>query len=163
MGHYISGIITSFKYQGDLPYLYLIGNYAFIPLTSNRDGFKGYAVEPFGHFNPAIKKLIKDLSFAGACAFIETDFHGGDGSQIAIVYQHGKIVLGPLVSSHNSTSNSMPIEAGILPLIDGAVNRALRLMGICRHLGKDEFDTARLGFFRTNRDVLDEIQIDTSS
>ncbi len=59
MSHYISGIITSFKYQGNLPYLYLVGNYASIPLKRDIAGFKGYAIEPFGHLTPAIALEIR--------------------------------------------------------------------------------------------------------
>ncbi|MDG9670834.1 hypothetical protein ONV78_24055 [Hahella sp. CR1] len=142
MGHNISGIVTSFKYQGDLPHLYLVGNYAFIPLCARTKGFRGSAIAPFARFGsnltPKIKKLTKELSFTGMCGFIETSYHGGYGSQLAVVWEYGSIIYGPVESGE-------------------AINEALKLMGIWRHEGKDEFDTARLGWYRDNKEVLLEI------
>lgn len=157
MGHHISGIITSFKYQGDLPYLYLIGNYAFIPLNRNVDSFKGYPLEPFDNLTPPIKKLLKELSFTGRCAFIETDFFGGSGTQVSVVYDKGKITLGPLTSRHKLSNNFIRSGDIQVLVVDEAINQALQFIGIISHAGKDEFNTARLGAFRDNQDVLDEI------
>jgi hypothetical protein len=153
MGHCISGIITSFKYKGDLPHLYLVGNYVFIPLDRLQNNFKGYSSAPFDNLTPTIKKLIKDLSFTGRCAFIETDFFGGSGTQSAVVYENGKIVLGPLMSLHN-----VEYSEAQGAVVDEAINQILRFIGILRHSEKDEFDTIRLGYFRSNQDVLDDSQ-----
>lgn len=143
MSHDISGIITSFKYDGDLPHVYLVGNYAFIPLDSHTEGFKGYPIKPFkpyeNELTQEIKNLAKELSYSGRCGFIETSYHGGVGSQLAVVWEMGRCIYGPIDS-------------------DTSINDALKLMGIWCHEGKDEFDTARLGWFRSNKEVLEEIR-----
>ena len=143
MSHYISGIVTSFKCEGDLPHLYLVGNYAFIPLNSKNDGFKGYAMPPFSpheaELTQQIAHLAKELSFSGSTAYIETDYFGGDGHQIATVWKDGRKVFGPEKS-------------------DDAINKALKTIGIWKHEGKDEFDTARLGMFSTNKEILETIE-----
>ena len=142
MGHFVSGIVTSFKYIGDLPHVYLVGNYALIPLSSVSEKFKGYAIEPFEELTPNIKKLARDLSFYGKCAFIETSYHGGLGSQASIVWENGDCVFEPTQA-------------------DDAINRALNFMGIWCHDGKDEFDTARLGWYRSNKEIEQEYMIKT--
>ena len=137
MGHFVSGIITSFKYMGDLPHVYLVGNYALIPLSSMSEKFKGFSIAPFEELTPNIKKLARDLSFYGKCAFIETSYHGGFGLQASIVWENGGCVF-------------EPIQA------EDAINRALSFMGIRCHDGKDEFDTAHLGWYRSNEEVQQE-------
>lgn len=57
MAHFISSIITTFKYKGDLPYIYLKDNYALIPLSAKTVGFEGDEIEPFYNLTDEIRKL----------------------------------------------------------------------------------------------------------
>ena len=153
MGHSVSGIITSFKYTGDLPFVYLIGNYALIPLDRYSKNFKGYAIEPSEELTNEIKKLAKNLSYSGKCAFIETSYHGGSGYQVAIVWDNGKRVYGPVISYDNLSEEYINRK---LTIVEDAINDALKYIGILRHEGKDEFDTARLGWYNSVEAVINE-------
>jgi hypothetical protein len=124
MAHNISGIITSFKYEGDLPHLYLVGNYALLPLDAYMDGYKGFPEKPFEELTPPIIKLAKELSWRGKVAFIETSYFGGDGSQASLVWESGRRVLGPLYSSTDEISGEY---SDIAEVVEVAIN--LRFAG----------------------------------
>ncbi|MEM7584493.1 MAG: hypothetical protein AAF560_13980 [Acidobacteriota bacterium] len=152
MGHVISGIVTSFRYEDELPSTLLVGNFALLPLSATSEGFRGYGIPPFDELTPGIKRLARDLSFRGACAFIETDYFGGSGTQRAMVWHDGQAVLGPLVEPGTRVEAETSVQR-----VDAPINEALRHLGIRRHGELDEFDTARLSHFRSNQDVLEEI------
>jgi hypothetical protein len=135
--HNISGVVTSFKYMGPLPFVYLVGNHAFIPLDRGSPGFKGYPIVPFDALTLAIKNLAKTLSFSGICAYVETLYFGGEGGQASMAWKNGRCVF----------EENTEVDA---------INQVLRFMGILRHEGKDEFDTARLGWYRFNEEVIED-------
>src|SRR5690348_6914430 len=137
MAHFISGIITSFKYEGEATHLYLVGDFALLPLDAYMDGYKGFPENPFQKLTPPIIKLAKELSWQGKVAFIETSYFGGQGSQCSLVWEHGRRVLGPLYSSDDEDPSEY-LE--IAEVVDEAINEALRFMGIYKHDDKvDEF------------------------
>lgn len=155
MGHNISGIITSFKYNGDLAHTYLVGNYALLPLNAHTNGFRDSPVKPFEELTPSIVKLAKDLSWHGKVAFVETSYHGGRGSQASIVWDSGRCVLGALFSCDYEVS-AETLETATL--VERSINEALKFIGIYKHDDKfDEFHTARLTGFRDNEDIFQEI------
>ncbi len=157
MSHNVSGIVTAFKYQGALPHHYLIGNVTFIPMDSRHAPFKGYPEAPFDELTVLIKRQAHELSFHGRCAYIETDFFGGEGTQMALLWEMGQAAKRALVSFHNlarfsSAERSMPVS-----VVKGAINLALQHVGVIKHEGKDEFDTAHLNDFGSNAELLDQI------
>ena len=156
MGHCISGIITSFKYEGDLPHIVLVGNFRFIP--RKRAWGKNYSeppVGPYANMNAETRKLLKELSFKGACAYVETDYFGGPGSQMSEAWQDGVRALGPLISFDGVDPR---VPEGAREVKD-AINESLRLLGVYRHEGMDEFDSVRLGWYRSNRDAIEEFEL----
>jgi len=169
MAHEISGLITSFRYEGELPSCHLVSDCVFIPLDSSTDGFRGHATPPFVELTTGIEQLAKDLSRHGACAYLETHYHGGMGGQMAIVWQGGRTVLGPLISTElRPSSPRVPWWRALFARRSGIgevtaeeddstvqysaepINEALRYVGVRRHGEEDEFDTARLGRSRSN-------------
>jgi len=75
-------------------------------------------------------KWAEQVSHASPVAFLEAEFFGGQGSQVAIGWQAGQITFGPLRATN-------------------AINQALRWLEIMPAAEMDEFDTLRLGRFRS--------------
>jgi hypothetical protein len=70
-------------------------------------------------------------------AIIETDYFGGLGDQAAAVYRGDSEVMVPMSGA------------------SGPINEALRVLGVRRAVGMDEFDTVGLGRFRDFDDLID--------
>lgn len=70
----------------------------------------------------------------GALAYVETEYFGGTGGQSAMVYASGRETMAPQRSR------------------GGAINEALRGIGVVKEAGKDEFDTVGLGERRSMDD-----------
>ena len=160
MSHRIAGIITSFKIQEAIPKVILVGNYELIPIAiTNKYGALEKAIAPYHAYSLAAKKMIRELSFSGPCAYIETDFFV-EGIQKAEVWEEGKISFGPAVSFHGYTAEQqtkLEQKYADFLLVEEAINTALNKIGIFRHENKDEFDSACLGDFRSNEEILREI------
>ena len=152
MPHRLSGIITDFKYTGELPHIILVGNYYFIPFQkSYKLNYSVEVISPYRQLTPETKKLLKELSFKGKCSYIETAYFGGSGSQIAETWKDGKRILGPLISFdgiHEKTTDAV--------LVENAINENLKEIGIYRHTDLDEFDSVRLSHYRSNEEVIEE-------
>jgi hypothetical protein len=93
------------------------------------------------HLNATLTERILAASQEGPIAYVEADFNGGIGGQCAAVWSQGELVLGPLRCNH--TDRSVPI------ISEWPINRILRHLGVHATPGRDEFDTLRLGRFRT--------------
>jgi hypothetical protein len=78
-----------------------------------------------------IKEFIKDKTIAE----IETDYFGGMGHQSATLKVNGKVVYS---ESNEFSWDKTPI------------NDVLKMMGVIRKKGMDEFDTIELGKYRSN-------------
>lgn len=156
MAHNLSGIITSFKYTGELPYIILIGNYCFIPLEKRRGtNYREEEILPYSELTSDTRKVLKELSFEGKCCYIETDYFGGLGGQMAETWENGKRIAGPLVSIDGINKTYEETEA---KTVENAINENLALIGIYRHENLDEFDSARLGWYRSNKEVILEYE-----
>lgn len=156
MAHSINGIITSFKYEGNLPNIVLIGNYYLIPVnSSDMTTSSEKPITPYEALTPEIRETIKDLSFFGKCAYIETEYFGGLGVQISESWDNGKKIDGPLIS-YDGIENKMEYED--VTIVDCSINQTLKNIGIHCQEGKDEFDTVGLGRYRSNRKILEEYE-----
>ncbi|WP_086822182.1 hypothetical protein [Allokutzneria sp. NRRL B-24872] len=83
-------------------------------------------------------------SAKGPVAYVEAEFFGGDGTQVAQVWNAGKVVLGPLGLA----------EGEPFPAIGSPVSQALRQLGAARHEYFDEFEAVGLGRHRDTDDWL---------
>lgn len=88
------------------------------------------------------------LSREGPVAYVETDFFGGVGTQAAVVWAGGRILLSPLDSSH-AWEDGRVVRHGTQ---GGAVNAALRALGVVASPPKDEFEAVGLGDYRGTED-----------
>lgn len=156
MAHNISGIITSFKYEGNLPNIILVGNYHLIPIKiSYGTTSSEKPITPYEELTPEIRETIKDLSFYGKCAYIETAYFGGIGMgvQRAETWENGKKIDGPLIS-YDGIENKMEYE--YVTIVDCSINQTLKNIGVHCQEGEDEFDTVGLGRYRSNEKIFEE-------
>lgn len=86
----------------------------------------------------SVKHFMNIGREASQCAYIETDYFGGGGTQRAYYYEDGR-------RWKFETKSAIDY-----PRV-GNINKALRLMGVfSKSVLLDEFDTVGLGKFRTN-------------
>jgi hypothetical protein len=101
----------------------------------------------FSRLSAALVQAIVEATRSGPLAYIETEYWGGIGRQSAVVWNKGRLVLGPLTSD-NETAGANDTQPA-LPLSEGAINQALRYLGVWRQNGQDEFDMLSLGQYRS--------------
>ncbi|MEQ8210194.1 MAG: hypothetical protein RH917_10215 [Lacipirellulaceae bacterium] len=144
MGHSISALVckpsAGIERLVDYDLTHIpVGNFVIVPLDAyHSDSW----TERLGlGFRSGKTKIILDNSlvhhiaeFAATdeYAIIETDCFGGVGDQIAAVYRSGQ--ESPLWASERVSA--------------GAINHALRMIGVKKRFGKDEFNTLGLGNYR---------------
>ncbi|TDB91613.1 hypothetical protein E1264_01290 [Actinomadura sp. KC216] len=83
-------------------------------------------------------RLLAECSVAGPVAYVEAEYFGGTGSQVAQVWDGGGIVLGPVRVDEGERWS----EAG------SPISQALRRLGAGRGEHFDEFDAVGLGRHR---------------
>jgi len=144
MGHHISAIVCKPSagveriIEFDLPMIRR-GDFVIIPMDANH--YDSWSERLEFESTDARSKVLLDGPFAhhiaaiaaeSDYALIETDYFGGKGDQVAAVYRKGKDE--PLLATNRVTS--------------GAINTALRSIGVVARVGADEFDTLGLGHYR---------------
>jgi len=82
--------------------------------------------------------LLTDLSLQGPVGYVETDYFGGVGTQAAAAFSDGVpiVVVG--------AADISPVAQTL-----GAINAAMRALGVMRRKSRDEFDAVGLGQFRS--------------
>lgn len=93
----------------------------------------------FTHLPEALVPPLRELSRGAPVAYVEAEYHGGDGEQRSIVWKDGA----PLGEPEESP---------------GAINDALRRLGVAPAGGADRFDTLGLGWHRSVDDWLQSIR-----
>jgi hypothetical protein len=103
--------------------------------------------DPFVEFerlSASAEIVLREVSKFGVLGYIETDYFGGSGTQSAIAWNKGKILLGALKSE--ITWNGKSYEE--TPTGKSAINQILSVLGVWTNQKKDEFDMLNLGNFR---------------
>lgn len=80
-------------------------------------------------FTVAAERFLQQYSFRTKLAYIETDYFGGVGTQAGVLYENGRVSIGP--------------RSG-----DGTINLLLKELGVWCEPGKDAFDSLNLGRYR---------------
>ncbi len=116
---------------------------AMVPLTQALREAHGPADRPWLYekhaetwLPAALAPVLAELSRGGAVAYVEAEYHGGDGEQRCIVWSDG---AAQAPEEHSS-----------------AVNAALARLGVEAADGMDAFDTVGLGRHRSVEDWLDD-------
>jgi hypothetical protein len=160
MGHHIRGFIAA---EGDLRraattlsgarVVPLRLGFGFLPLTNELVGPD--EPTPFEHLDRLTARLgawAEEQSRLFSLAYIETDYFGGDGWQAAMAWAEGRVVFGPVLTTDlHQGGKFIPT-----PLLEGAINRAVRHLGVDRGAARDEFDALGLGGHRSNESWLSE-------
>lgn len=92
----------------------------------------------FEFLSAGVVELARRLSRGTMIAYVEAEFISGEGTESSVVWRDGTVVLGPLRGT-------------------GAVNRALRAMGVSAPAGREEFEVVGLGKHRSPRDWLKDL------
>jgi hypothetical protein len=90
-----------------------------------------------------MRTQLERASASARIAYIEAEFFGGRGTQSAIAWADGAVLLGPL---HTQTHDGE--ESGYVTADDLAINQVLRVLGVTTTGGEDELSTLGLGRFR---------------
>jgi hypothetical protein len=100
-------------------------------------------LEGFWTAPDSIGSALAACSANGPVAYVEADYIGGQGAQVAQVWDGGRVVFGPL--RYDTTK---PV-----PAAGSAISLALRHLGVVldRRYGHDEFDAVGLGRCRETR------------
>jgi hypothetical protein len=100
----------------------------------------------FDYLSPSIYEVLEQESRKGKLAYFETDYFGGVGSQSAILFEKGKLIIQPLKTEtcwDEKNNNYFHKPAG-----ESAINTVLQELGVYKENGMDEFDSIRLGNYR---------------
>lgn len=162
MGHHVRGFIASEdslrRAAASLPGAEVVPlrlGFAFLPVSEPAG--KGQGAFPFEHLvqlTPALVAWAQEQSRLFPLAYIETDYFGGSGEQSAVAWAGGQIVFGP-ARTVDRFENGKYVPT---PLLEGAINRAVRHLGVERGDARDEFDALSLGRHRSNAEWLAEAQ-----
>lgn len=154
-------IINDFKSRWIHAYkLPLKQGFALIPLTDDlldditelMDNGKEKPYPPFYQLNASLDELLKSESHKRQLAYLETEYFGGSGFQLAILYENQSVGLGPLKTETIWNEKLMSYEK--VPNEKNAINQVLERIGV-RQIGeKDEFDSMELSFYRSNEKIV---------
>ncbi len=163
MGHNIQGFIARDeglrKESGVLPGSRVIPlslGFGFLPVNEQLCGDNDPV--PFEHMLRLSAQLgawAESVSANFPVAYIETDYFGGIGCQSALAWVGEKMVFGPVQTSSSWVDGKYVST----PLLDKAINQALRLIGVVRGLVLDEFDALGLDRHRSNESWLSDFSI----
>jgi len=92
----------------------------------------------FEFLSNVLSAWVQSLSQGTTLAYLEAEFISGEGTESAVVWRDGVRVLGPLRGT-------------------GAVNRALRTLGVSVPSRREEFEVVGLGRHRSPEEWLEEL------
>jgi hypothetical protein len=93
--------------------------------------------ETFILLTAGLRRLFADVSVDGILAYIETEYHGGQGGQGGMVLKNGQEVMPPEWAGSDM------------------INKALKLLGVRSTMTEDEFLVVGLGMARNNANLLE--------
>jgi hypothetical protein len=128
----------------DLAHVPLAHGLALIPVI---EAVGDERVGLFHGLTERLRRLVERASELGAVAYVEAELFGGRGTQSAIAFRHGTVLVGPI---HTQSDDGE--EDGYTTTDDLAINQVLRALGVSPDGGRDEFDTIGLGRFRETED-----------
>lgn len=154
MGHCIRAIIApllvaeSISHEWpELPCMCLRKGFAILPVDSDLidarvqvERTDDPAASEFAHLTESFRNFLRTLSREGVLAYVETNYFGGMGGQGAVVCCDGVEVMPPTWKRF------------------GAINAALKRIGLRRGILRDNFMVAGLHRLRTNDDIMAAIR-----
>jgi hypothetical protein len=108
----------------------------------------------FERLSAAVESVLREISCIGPLGYIETDYFGGQGTQRAIAWKGGKVLLGPFQSETFWDETGKKTK----PPGERAVNRVLTALGIWTRGTADPFEMIGLDKFRDTDRVFEKAQ-----
>ena len=147
MAHFVTGFITKTDYihqicseSYSLRSVSLEQGFSLFPLTDklldNLRIPRSKGLDDFNKLPTELTDLLAKLSVICPLLYFETEYFGGDGNQLAIVFENGKMIFGPAQD------------------VVGPINEGLRLLGVEKKANSDEFDSIGLGENRSTDEWL---------
>jgi len=97
----------------------------------------GRQYSEFRDLVPAGVGLLETLSLHSPVAYFETEYFGGSGDQVAMLFRQGHLALGPLQESSRRADQPGPI------------NQVLHELGVRKRGAADEFEAVGLDSLRS--------------
>lgn len=159
MGHYLEAIIGNDEVIADFAQdwvqakkVELTQGFSLIKLTNEllddiNELVNNKSEDPYKEFcylSSSLHELLINKSINAALAYIETDYFGGLGTQVALLYENGIVKTGPLKT--RDEWNSEKQEYFQTPNGERAINSILKKMGVVCQGQFDEFDSIKLGW-----------------
>ncbi|WP_297421861.1 hypothetical protein [Clostridium sp.] len=97
--------------------------------------------------NLSILNILENKSAnQNTIGYLELDFFGGVGAQVAVLYENRKMVIEPMKTELQWNREGILIVKKSIPegINDTAINFLLKHMGVLREDGKDEFNSLGL-------------------
>jgi hypothetical protein len=158
----LRNLLAAYKSAHVIP---LTQGFAFAPMTdalyeeltnANREFLADIADERFLYLSSKLFQTGREFSKTIPVAYLETDYHGGEGFQKAVAWDDGNVRYSPSVAGNEEgfqkDSDSYPI------------NSALSWIGVQGYLtddperfGRDEFEELELDKFRSNEDWINSL------
>lgn len=149
MGHFVTGIIVKVEdaeaVTSRIPfksYSLLKQGFVIFPLTDDLLDEKisapqNFSFDEFTYLSAELAQMISGASAGTRIAYIETEYHGGQGRQSAIVFSDSAVIC-------------RPKQADV-----GPISQALEQLGVIKEPGhQDEFQSVGLGGFRSSEELL---------
>lgn len=164
MGHYLQALIAATSTLESIAHVFqqarvvpLSQGFALLPATPAfveevaraNSASAERAFEQFEFLTPGIAAVASNASRSSPVLYVETEYFGGVGTQAAMVWMNREVVFGPLVTKNFDEG----LQGGLVTsLSEGAINQALRSIGVTRDEHVDEFDALGLGQYRNTED-----------
>ena len=98
----------------------------------------------FTYLSRSMHRMLVDFSHNASVAYLETDYFGGVGAQMAVGYSQGQVAIDPLHSeAKHDGQDVIHTPKGVEP-----INQVLKFLGVSVGDDFDEFDALELGQYR---------------
>src|SRR3954463_11360905 len=133
----------------DLPQRFLL---APVPEEAMPEDWRD-AYDEFSDLDPKLAEHARSASTSGAVAYVEGSTFAGDGIQRAVVWRDGQVAWGPRHTCNLEQDAERELVWAADPR-DGAINAALRELGVERGDALDEYAALGLDAKRHTEDWL---------
>jgi len=106
----------------------------------------------FERLSAGVALALQEVSRIGPVGYVETGYFGGVGTQKAVAWEGGKLLLGPFHTETVWTEEGPRTN----PPGEGAINRVLAKLGVWTRGAVDPFDMLELGKFRDTESLADK-------